>query len=668
MAVLSTLIILLSAFLLFQIQPILSKEQLSQFGGGASVWSAGLFFFQTCVLLGYLYIHFIRHLRLQWQVALHLILLIMAVAVTYTHVEKNILGMLPPPWSVVVSLAAQIGPIFIMLSTTSVLLQKWYCLINQSSVPYHWYALSNFGSLVALLTFPFIFEVYFGLTTLKELWFLALLVFVVLFFALMVLLIPKMSQKTSLNPIKPTSVHFNNPLRCITLAALSSLLLSSTTFMINVNIPPMPLTWVMPLAIYLITFIIAFSLTVKKRSFYTYPALIFATLAGILMYFLGSKFNAVAQLSMYALILFICTLSCHRALRRIAPNQYSMTSFYICVAFGSVLGSLTSSVLAPVTFNLPIEYPLTLIAIFSVHVYHYTQRSVSKYMKFGYISLLMSVACGFMVLNNTYTKLNVTTERNFYGILTVKDITINNIIERRLIDGTTIHGYELMNGVGLDLGYYHENTGVVKAIETLQVNGPINLGVIGLGAGVLAQNGKKHDTITFYELNPAVFHIAKQYFSYLDNSLADINVKIGDGRQLVAKEIAQGAFQLDAIVIDAFTSDVIPTHLLTIEAFELYWQRMHNNGVLIMHISNNHIDLMPVMASQSLRFNKSLLLFNSQGNENSQLGSKWVIMTNNEAFLKSMPISTHVDRYAFKNQLTTLWTDEKHSLLPYIKL
>ncbi|MCF6439323.1 fused MFS/spermidine synthase [Pseudoalteromonas luteoviolacea] len=668
MAVLFTLIILLSAFLLFQIQPILSKEQLSQFGGGASVWSAGLFFFQACVLLGYLYIHLIRHLRLQWQIALHLTLLIMAMTVTYTHVEKSILDMLPPTWSVVVALAAQIGPIFIMLSTTSVLLQKWYCLVNQSPVPYHWYAISNFGSLVALLTFPFIFEVYFGLTTLKEFWFLALLVLVTLFFLLKTLLIQKIFQGKCINQIKPATVIFNNHFLCISLAALSSLLLSSTTFMINVNIPPMPLTWLMPLAIYLITFIIAFSLPVRNRSFYSYSALIFATLAGILMYFLGSKFNAVAQFSMYGLILLICTFSCHRELRRIAPNHYSMTSFYVCIAFGSVLGSLTSSIIAPATFNLPIEYPLTLIAIFSLHIYLCTQSSVSKYIKFGYMSVFMSTICGFGLLNNAYTNLNVITERNFYGMLTVKDITINNTIERRLIDGTTIHGYELMNDISSDKGYYHQSTGIAKAIEILQANGPINMGIIGLGAGVLAQYGKKHDTITFYELNPAVFDVAKKYFSYLDNSLASINVKIGDGRQLVAKEISQSIFQQDAIVIDAFTSDVIPTHLLTVEAFELYWQRMHNNGVLVMHISNNHIDLMPIMASQSLRFDKSLLLFDYQGDENSQLGSKWAIMTSNEEFLRSMPVSTLIDRYAFTNQSTAQWTDEKHSLLPYIKL
>ncbi|AOT07957.1 spermidine synthase [Pseudoalteromonas luteoviolacea] len=668
MAVLFTLIILLSAFLLFQIQPILTKEQLSQFGGGASIWSAGLFFFQTCVLLGYLYIHLIRHLRLQWQIALHQVLLIIAVAVTYTHVEQSTLNTLPPIWSVVVSLAVQIGPIFIMLSTTSVLLQKWHCLLNQSPVPYHWYALSNFGSLIALLTFPFIFEVYFALTTLKELWFLALLVLVTLLFALMALLTHKVSRKTSVSPTKPTKTIFNHHLLCITLAALSSLLLSSTTFMINVNIPPMPLTWVIPLAIYLITFIIAFLLPVQSGSFYSNSALVFATLAGILMYFLGSKFSAAAQFSMYTLVLFICTLSCHRALRQIAPNQHSMTSFYICIAFGSVLGSFTSSVFAPVIFNLPLEYPLTLLAIFSLHLYNYTQCSVSKYMKLGYLIILMSVTFSFVLLNNAYTTLNVITKRNFYGMLTVKDLTINDTTERRLIDGTTIHGYELMDGASPNTGYYHGKTGIAKAIKTLQANGPINIGIIGLGAGVLATQGRKHDTITFYELNPAVYHVAKKYFSYLNNSLADIEVKIGDGRQLIAKEISQSAFQQDAIVIDAFTSDVIPTHLLTTEAFELYWQRMRNNGVLIMHISNNHIDLMPVMANLSLRFNKSLLLFDFKSSASSQLGSRWLIMTSNEVFIESMPTSTLVNRYVYINQFTAPWTDEKHSLLPYIKL
>lgn len=662
-----TSIIVLSAFLLFQIQPILSKEQLPLFGGGASVWSASLFFYQSFLLCGYLYAHYMSRIKVKAQIWLHLILMATATAVTFSQVDKSTLTMLPPPSSVLINLLTQVGPIFVILSATSILMQHWYSAIFHKSVPYHWYGWSNLGSLVALLSFPFIFEVYFNLTMQKQIWITALALLVVLVFMLSVLL-SKHKPQTPIQKTSTKSTHFHNKrLLCVVLAACSSMSLISTTQMINVNIPPMPLTWTIPLVIYLLTFIAAFWLPAPKQSLYTLAALIFAVFAGVLMYFLGGQFSAIEQLSMYCLIQLICCFVCHRTLKSIAPTSQSMTSFYLCIAVGSVIGSLLCSIIAPTIFNQLLEYPITLFLVFFIHLPSLKKATATKSLQFIYALTLTVAIGGFTLINQAYTQLDIASERNFYGFISVKDVPLNTAIERRLIDGTTIHGTEVLEGqLSNQNSYYHAQTGVAKTLNALQSNGPLNIGIIGLGAGTLSKYAMQQDKLTFYELNPAVHHMAQRYFSYLRSSRADLEVKIGDGRQLIADEVAKLFPPQDAIIIDAFSSDIIPTHLLTVEAMAIYWQRMKSNGVLLMHISNNHIDLMPILLSHSQQFDKTLLLFEHLNDNPAQLSSKWAVLTSNEriiALLSNPATTVDTERH---NMIT--WTDERHSLLPLIML
>ena len=249
--------------------------------------------------------------------------------------------------------------------------------------------------------------------------------------------------------------------------------------------------------------------------------------------------------------------------------------------------------------------------------------------------------------------------------MTVKDINTATLAERRLIDGTTIHGSEPLNPQDeLTNSYYHQHTGVAKSLAILKQQGNLNIGIVGLGAGVLAKFGDKRDKIRFYELNPAVYTMATTYFSYLKNSRAQIDITLGDGRMALSEELKNNAPLMNALIIDAFSSDVIPAHLLTEEAFKLYWQRIKVSGVLIVHISNNHVDLMPVLQAHSKRFDKSLIKFKYTG---TQLGSEWVVMTNNQAFLDAIPIADLTTIKPYSNTRLTQWTDQKHSLLPLLK-
>ncbi|KKL10695.1 hypothetical protein LCGC14_2553260, partial [marine sediment metagenome] len=266
----------------------------------------------------------------------------------------------------------------------------------------------------------------------------------------------------------------------------------------------------------------------------------------------------------------------------------------------------------------------------------------------------------------SFNQYNLASERNFYGYVTVKDINTATLAERRLIDGTTIHGSEPLNPQDeLTNSYYHQHTGVAKSLAILKQQGNLNIGIVGLGAGVLAKFGDKRDKIRFYELNPAVYTMATTYFSYLKNSRAQIDITLGDGRMALSEELKNNAPLMNALIIDAFSSDVIPAHLLTEEAFSLYWQRIKSSGVLIIHISNNHVDLMPVLQAHSKRFDKSLIKFKYTG---TQLGSEWVVMTNNQAFLDAIPIADLTAIKPYSNTRLTQWTDQKHSLIPLLKL
>ncbi|MBE0379755.1 fused MFS/spermidine synthase [Pseudoalteromonas prydzensis] len=665
--ILSTFIIFVSAFLLFQIQPILSKELLPEFGGGASVWSSSLFFYQSMLLLGYIYAHLLSRFQLKQQLLTHTVLVVLSSIITFNHFDVAAFLALPPTWLVIAKLFYQVGLAFILLSATSVLLQRWYIESTNAKVPYHWYSLSNLGSLIALISYPFIFEVAFSINQQKYYWKTGLFTYSALLLCLIYVLF-KHGQLTKQVISKPkTNLLIKPNLLWIAFSATSSIMLIATTQMISINIPPMPLIWALPLVIYLLTFSYVFAAAKNYNRTHWAYLLMLSVFAGLFMFFLGSQFNALAQLLIYSFILFTVSMICHGELRKLAPDSSMLTVFYLYIALGGVLGSLLSAILAPMLFEQITEYIVALAAILTLFIY--TQFTQAKRLSAVYQTALLTTllvwgaSYGYLFIN--FNQYNLASERNFYGYVTVKDITTASFAERRLIDGTTIHGSQPLNKQTEQTNsYYHQHTGIAKSLSALKSQQDLNIGIVGLGAGVLAKFGDKRDKIRFYELNPAVYSMALNYFSYLADSPAQIEVAIGDGRITLTEEVNNKAPLMNALIIDAFSSDVIPTHLLTEEAFSIYWQRLTRDGLLILHISNNHIDLMPVLKAHSKRFDKSLIKFKYTG---TQLGSEWVVMTNNQAFLNSITLSDLSPTTTYSNTPLTQWTDQKHSLIPLIK-
>ncbi|MDQ9091334.1 fused MFS/spermidine synthase [Pseudoalteromonas haloplanktis] len=666
--ILSTFIIFVSAFLLFQVQPILSKQLLPEFGGGASVWSSSLFFYQGMLLLGYLYAHLLSRYQLKNQLLTHTVLVLLSSIITFSHLDVTTFLLLCPTTLVFAKLFVQVGLAFILLSATSVLLQRWYIESTHSTVPYHWYSLSNLGSLLALMSYPFIFEVTLSINEQKHYWIVGLITYCTLLLCLLYVLFRNGTLIQQTATAQKNRLFVKPNVLWIAFSATSSIMLIATTQMISTNIPPMPLVWTLPLAIYLLTFSYTFA-SVKNynRTHWAY-LLILSVFAGLIMFFLGSQFNALAQLLIYGFILFIVCMICHGELRKLAPDGSQLTVFYLYIALGGVIGSLFSALLAPVLFTQITEYIVALAAILTLFIYlqFAETENLSVLYKATLLSTLLVWGASYSYLFINFNQYNLASERNFYGYVTVKDITTPDLAERRLIDGTTIHGSQpLDQHTELKNSYYHQHTGIAKSLSALKKQENLNIGIVGLGAGVLAKFGDKHDRIRFYELNPAVYTMATSYFSYLQDSPAQIEVAIGDGRITLTEEVKNKAPLMNALIIDAFSSDVIPTHLLTEEAFSLYWQRLTRNGLLILHISNNHIDLMPVLQIHSKRFNKSLLKFKYT---DTQLGSEWVVLTSNQAFLNSIAITDLSPVTPYLKTRITQWTDQKHSLLPLLKL
>lgn len=662
------IIIFASAFLLFQVQPILTKTLLPSFGGSASVWSASLVFYQGTLFCGYLYAYLLTQLHLHYQFAIHIFLLIIASFITLP--EMTIVNYsAEPALNVILTLIGQIGMGFLLLSATSVLMQYWYFATTNSQVPYQWYSLSNLGSLFALLSYPFFIEVSWSLTTQKQHW-LQLFFVVVAFKLLLVILQTASSNKTSLpaaskQPLKESKA---NVFLCLLLSATSSILLIATTQMITTNIPPMPLLWVLPLSIYLISYIFTFSSKYSYQRSHWLPFLLFALPAGLMMHFIGSWFNALVQLSLFSVILLIGCVICHGELRQRAPEHNTPTRFYLSIAGGSVLGSLFASLAAPVLFDRIHEYIIALFLVALLYVFIRVPKATNKLAarhKLGWSFGLVMLFFSFIGLEHKFTQYDIASERNFYGYLAVKDITTADIAERRLIDGTTVHGSEPLTASSYNQGsYYQRDSGVGQSLANINRQTPLNIGVIGLGAGVLASFNREQDKMSFFELNPAVYDMAANHFSYLKQAKGKVEVQIADGRLALKQRLVEDKNQFDVLIIDAFSSDVIPSHLLTREAFELYWQNISPDGLLLLHISNNHIDLTPVLKGHSEHFDKTLLKFVKQATSSTQLASHWVALTSDQSFVAA----TNGEVIASNSTDEAIaWTDEKYSLLTLFK-
>jgi MFS family permease len=683
--------VFISAFLIFQIQPIISKIILPWFGGGASVWTTCMLFFQFFLLIGYLYAYLLtKILKVKHQIVVHLVFLLCSLFLLPYNISdiQNTLSSGPPTWAVLKVLFLGLGFPYLILSANTPLLQHWFTRETNGANPYRLYAISNIGSFLALVSYPVLIEPFMTLDWQVKLWSSIYYLFVLLV-AWIFFIVAKQNNKDSHfipeHIINPKVGSFRLTLWFM-LSALGVVLLVSTTNALTQNVPPVPFLWLAPLAIYLLTYVVTFSNLGIYVRYLWLPFFMLLSFVALLIYFIGGQFDIITQLLIYLLILLCGCMICHGELNSLKPKQGNTTLFYLVLSGGGVFGSFLVSFVAKSVFDEFLEFPL---AIFSVLVLATASllwnkqdiladaKPILSGVNHRHLSILAAGSAvvalvwllAFSKLNNQYQQYDIAKARNFYGILTVKDITKDKVNERRLIDGTTSHGSQSLplSKSAVPLSYYRPGTGVQLVIEELSSDSKLQVGIIGLGVGALAAYGQPGDHYTFYEINPLVSDFAHKYFSYLDRSQAEVEVKLGDARVSLQHELDLGQNNgFDLLIIDAFSGDLIPTHLMTHEAFLLYQQHIKTQGVMALHLSNRHLSLLPVIIQHSITLDMQVMLFETPGNGNEH-DAQWVVLTTNSRITQSPNLIYQQSVISKEQYKKVLWTDDYSSLLPILK-
>jgi SAM-dependent methyltransferase len=661
-----------SAFLLFLVQPIIAKQILPWFGGSASVWATCLVFFQTTLLLGYAYADFtVRRLRPRTQVLVHVALLVASVVILPIVPSQSWrpLGTENPIFLILGLLAATIGLPYFLLSTTSPLLQAWFSRRFPGRNPYRLFALSNLASLIALLGYPFILEPWTATRQQAWGWSAGYVVFVVLAAAsaLASLRAPDGVIATASDAViereEPPPTFARQLLWC-TLAATGSLMLLAVSNHIVVNVASVPLLWIAPLTIYLLTFILCFDSSGWYRR-HLFMAAVSAALGVMAWSLADSKVTheMAIQLAVFGVGLFIACMFCHGELVRLKPAPRYLTRFYLMVSLGGAVGSAFVGILAPMILPADFELPGVLI-VCAVLLLWQSRRDALGYPVLAMAAIITTVACAIWGIVEFYDTTIVAT-RNFYGVLRVQETSDEpNGGRRWLMNGNIMHGKQYLRS---DLrreptSYYSANSGIGRVIESLHPSlAPIKVGIIGLGAGTIAAYGSKGDVYRFYDINPGVVSIARDDFTYLSDSDATIQIALGDARLSLEREPPEN---FDVLAIDAFSSDAIPVHLITKEAMQVYLRHMKPDGVIAFHVTNRYLDLVPVVEGIAHELGLTALWIEDDGNLQLANSSSWVLVAKDPARLaKLKEAATEIP----ERRDWRVWTDDFNNLLQVLK-
>lgn len=673
--ILYAITIFLSAFLLFQVQPLIAKIILPWFGGSAAVWSAAMLFFQLILLAGYAYSHaVIRYLRPKAQLVTHAALLIASCA---------ILPILPSPaWKpseagdptlrILALLTVTIGLPYFLLSSTSPLLQAWYVRKSGSTVPYRLFALSNFGSMLALISFPFLVEP--RLTSRQQAysWSGAYILFAAL------CAFAAWNSRHGKKQIVTGNESSDRPgflqlVLWVSLAACASVLLVSGTNHLSQNVAPIPFLWVAPLALYLLTFIFAFeSDRIYKR--WLFLPLLVPALGGMAYMIWAESGNLHIRILIpgFCAGLFVCCMMCHGELARRRPAPQHLTLFYLMVSLGGAIGGMFVALIAPRVFNSYLELQVGLAACALLAMIVLWDVSIPK---IGVWPLRVALAAGAGVLagymaRSQYNELKGyrLMERNFYGVLHVRDDKLDLYSQRVLLHGTIDHGTQILDDKlrYTPTSYYGIYSGIGRAIRAQQTRGPVHVGVIGLGAGVLSTYGRPGDYYRIYEINPLVERIAQTEFSFFPHCPANKRILLGDARLTLERQEPQN---FDVLAVDAFSSDAIPIHLLTHEALDLYFRHLKPDGILALHVSNRYLDLVPVCASGAKAFNKEAVVVSDEGEDADYLSSStWVLVTSNRGWFSNDVFKNADMSDAKAPPGFRAWTDDYSNIFQILKL
>ena len=705
--------IFLSAFLLFQIEPMVAKLVLPWFGGSPAVWSTVVLFFQVLLTGGYAYAYWLLR-KAQRREIIHLVLLGLSLVlmlelgfvwkspITPSSNWKP-LGSDSPIWGIFKLLIISVGLPYFLLSSNSPLIQAWFDQAFPQKTAYRLYALSNLGSLLGLITYPVLVEPYLTLAWQGRIWSVVYGVYAGLaaYGALKSLRI-KHAEHTRTPPNQVISTEsFTGPrpgvkqfLLWIALAACASILLLAVTSQITQEVAVIPFLWVLPLTIYLLTFVLAFS---GERWYLRQIFLLvfFATtlLAGWALAH-ADGLSVFEQIGIYGLVLFSACMVCHGELYHMRPHPAYLTSFYLMVSIGGALGGALINFLAPVIFKGFWELPLGIALCWLVFlVVTLARRSNIRFRWLWIANLVLVLSALAIACDRSFESIrsdlgqDLLTQRNFYGVLRVREkdfyavipITVEGMNltayhRFALIHGVTIHGFQFhdKNLINLPTSYYGKNSGAGLAILNSPKRGNnMRVGVLGLGVGTLAAYGQPGDVYRFYEINPAVIRLAEGengYFSFLSSSQAGVVVVPGDARLSMERELAAGEPQnYDVLAVDVFSSDSIPVHLLDEESFQVYLQELSPQGILAIHISNRRLDLVPVVWSLADHFGLARTLINDPGNGVITYQSSWFLLARDPVLLANPAIATRAQAMSGYVSHVRLWTDDYNNLFQILK-
>lgn len=672
--------IFVSAFLLFQVQPIIAKIILPWFGGTAAVWTTCMLFFQLALLGGYLYSHFsTSKLASRPQTTLHIVLLIascLLLPVVPGDAWKPAGGE-NPTWAILALLAATVGFPYFLLSTTGPLVQAWFARANPGNSPYRLFALSNAGSMIALLGYPFLVEPVLPTRLQAYVWsggyvlFVALCSFCAWKSRDSLSAVPRQVGATVESAAAPPAMHW---VLWALLAACASALLLAITNHLTLDIAPIPLLWVLPLSLYLLTFILTFDSTGWYNRLWYLP--LTAVALGGMAYLLRAEVatNVARDIAIFVTALFVCCMSCHGELTAIKPHPRYLTGFYLMISLGGALGGLFVGVVAPYTFpdywELPILLAICPIALLAANyidgesLLHRTERGWGWVVAaVGVLAISVTMA---QYIQQDFRSYRVVA-RNFYGGLRTADYGKEGELEwtRKLTHGVINHGEQYLEPMRHreSTSYFGPKSGVGRAIRNKDRDKPQRIGITGLGAGVMLSYSRAGDYYRIYEINPLVLDVAKKEFTFIKDSPAKLDIIMGDARLSLEREAPQN---FDVLHMDAFSSDSVPVHLLTREAFQQYFRHLKPDGVLVMHISNRYLNLQPVVARGAEALGKKAVLVEDEGDDDlGYFGTDMVLVTSNESFL------AHKDIAGFKppevKATVPLWTDDYSNLFRIIK-
>jgi len=660
--------IFLASFLLFLVEPIAAKQLLPALGGSAAVWITCLVFFQTALLVGYLYAHWLAR-RSLWSLHYGMLFLAAASSVAWAvHNSGMATASQHPVSAIFTALGLSIGLPFLMLGATSPLLQVWLARLELSGVPYRLFALSNLASLLALALYPTLIEPHFTLRAQRMGWCGGFLVFaaisaILAFKTRAVTYTASVAEdESTISPASPS-----HKLLWILLPMGAAMQLSAVTSYLTQNIAAIPLLWILPLAVYLITLILAFQFPrLLPRGIVVRFLVVMLAGLGYALSQSEVSWPLRASLPLFLLELFVACFFCHSAAYELRPERTSeSTLFYLLFAAGGALGSFLIGIASPLVFRFNYDLALSFFVTALLALAVTWRAGWAQRLLWTTASALMLALV--VMLHIAFQRNTPVAVRNFYGSLRVRESFAPHpgALTRTLTNGTIQHGSQIYTDElrKTPTTYYAEDSGVGLALRFCCQGRARNIGVVGLGVGTIAAYGSPGDRIQFYEINPAVAPIAQNAFTYLRESGAQIGIVQGDARTSLQQEPPQ---KFDVLVVDAFSGDAIPLHLLTTQAVELYKRHLAPGGILAFHISNQHVDLEPEIVLLAHAAGMDVRRVSTFENpQRGEFTATWMLLTEGGDFFAKPEVAAAAREPAL-NASARLWTDDYSSLLPFL--